>query len=199
MHTKWIHWMAMVLGTTSALLAQATEGSGLALSQRGEAWARWQGRLSLNTAPTGLRIDPSRWSSSQSLRSLTLLGDYYVTGSLLGARQLGGLRATSGVFYGRPSQSFGGIGGRGFSVEARNVLGATGMPDAAAGDYATLPYLGLGYTGLSIKGGWGFTADLGVMALNPSPAVRLGRSQQSPSSGTDELAPVIHLGVSYSF
>lgn len=199
MHTKWIRWVVMVLGATSTLLAQATEGSGLAPSLRDPAWSRWQGRLSLDTAPTGLRIDPSRWSSSQSLRGLTLLGDYYVTGSLLGARQLGGLRATSGVFYGRPSQSFGGIGGRGFTVEARNTLGATAVPDAAAGDYATLPYVGLGYTGLSVKGGWGFTADLGVMALNPGPAVRFGRSQQNASNVSDDLAPVIHLGVSYSF
>ena len=66
------------------------------------------------------------------------------------------------------------------------------------------PYLGIGYTGLSSKGGWGFSADVGVVALSPRSTVKLGRVLGGTQSLDDvlrdmRLSPLLQLGVSYSF
>jgi hypothetical protein len=62
----------------------------------------------------------------------------------------------------------------------------------------------LGYTGLSSKGGWGFSADVGVMALSPGSSVKLGRVFSGNQSLDDllremRLSPLVQVGVSYSF
>jgi hypothetical protein len=65
-----------------------------------------------------------------------------------------------------------------------------------------VPYVGLGYSGLTGRGGWGFAADVGVMALHGD-SVRFGRL--SGAQSLDDLlrdlrlTPVLQLGVSYSF
>jgi hypothetical protein len=89
-------------------------------------------------------------------------------------------------------------GGRGLVIERR--LPAL-TPDADPN--TTLPYLGIGYTGLSSRGGFSFSADLGVVALTPGSDVRFGRAPAGPN--LDEavrdlrLTPMVQLGVSYSF
>jgi len=57
---------------------------------------------------------------------------------------------------------------------------------------------------IKAKGGWGFSADLGLLALNPASAVRFGRSLGAGQSLEDtlremRLSPVLQLGASYSF
>jgi hypothetical protein len=44
------------------------------------------------------------------LSGLTLMGDYYLTGSLLGAKRAGGFRATSGVVVGPRSLTAANLG-----------------------------------------------------------------------------------------
>jgi hypothetical protein len=71
-------------------------------------------------------------------------------------------------------------------------------------ELGTAPYLGIGYTGMSIKGGLSFSADVGVAAMNPGPGLRFGRVVSGAQSFDDmlrelRLTPVIQLGVSYSF
>jgi hypothetical protein len=140
--------------------------------------------------------------SGLSVRSASLLGDYYLTASWFGERQLGGLRATSGLLVGREIGAFGGLGGQGFNLQNRPV--ASFGPDADSGESLTLPYFGLGYTGLAQGRQWGFTADVGLLVLNPGPAVRFGRSLSGWNSAEElmrelRLTPMIQLGVSYSF
>jgi len=78
------------------------------------------------------------------------------------------------------------------------------LPGDQAVDSPTLPYLGVGYTGLSPRGGWSFNADLGLVSLSPGNAVKLGRFLGG-GQGLDETvrdmrwSPVMQLGVSYSF
>jgi len=66
----------------------------------------------------------------------------------------------------------------------------------------TLPYVGIGYSGSSLRGGWGFNADLGLAAQN-SGQQRLARSITSQSLDDTlrelRLTPVLQLGVSYRF
>jgi hypothetical protein len=138
------------------------------------------------------------------------MGDYYFSRSLVGRPDAGGFRATSGVILGPRTQLWAGQPtsaqqGLMFSVD-RRVFGQAPLLAAteALTETATLPYLGLGYTGLSPRGRWSFSADLGMVALYPGNAVKFGRVFSGAQS-LDELvremrlAPMLQLGVSYSF
>ena len=187
--------------------AQAADGTGLALNT--EAWARWQGRLSFGTAAPALGAGWADVNSAERRPSrLSLMGDYYLSAPLIGVGSAGGLRATSGVILGPRYQPWlGQPGGAGssFSIGSR-PFGPAALPYTSdpAGDTATLPYLGLGYTGLAARSGWSFSADLGLVAQSPGNASRLGRALGGGQS-LDEavrdlrLAPLFQVGVSYSF
>lgn len=186
---KWIAVAALAVGGTQAAMALDAGGSG---GFTGLGWGALQGRMSLGTASPGLRIDtPGFDTTSLKLGSLSLMADYYLLPAF-GQRSAGGLRATSGVLFGPRSSPWSGPGsGAQFSIDRR----MNPTPDASA-DSATSPYLGIGYTGLSVKGGWGFSADVGVLAS------RFGRNLgQSLDDQVRELRlqPVLQLGVSYSF
>jgi hypothetical protein len=187
---------------------QAAEGSDGWLSA-----SRLQGRLGLATSTRLGRIDSLAGSAEDSSRieSVSLMGDYYFS-----IRR--GLRATGGVVLGsRPTfwaaqPSFGLHGAttalaaerRSFSLGGSDIHGDNGPTTA-------VPYLGVGYTGSASAsrsgdalraGGWGFTADLGLMAQNSRQGLRLGsRPQQSFDDFLRDLklAPMVQLGVSYSF
>lgn len=189
-------------------VAWATGGEGLKVPEGDLTWARWQARLSLgasapawranlkDTEPTGLRVG-----------AVSVSGDYYFTDASLDRGRLGGLRATSGLIVGPRAQATMGqpaLGARGsvFSAE-RRLLSAPSSSDNAP-DLASIPYFGLGYTGLSLRGQWSISADLGVVALYPGHAVRLGRGASGSRSFDDVMrdlrwAPVLQMGVSYAF
>lgn len=181
--------------------------------------SRLQGRLGLTTSSPRLgRLDafPGSASETSRLESLSLMGDYYFSSPR------GGLRATGGLILGSRStlwavQPSFGSGGTlaAFAAERRNL----GLGSVAGGDAygdngpSAVPYLGMGYTarlsayrpGVGQRAGsWGFTADLGLMALSPRSAVQFGRvfnGQQNFDEFLRELklAPMVQLGVSYSF
>jgi hypothetical protein len=134
------------------------------------------------------------------------LGDYYLTGSWLGQRSSGGLRATSGLLMGPMSLTLSGasLGARsGLSLHHQSFsLWSVG---GDGGEYSTtLPYFGIGYTGQSTKGTWGFKADFGLVGVGSNSGLRLGNSS-NPLQGLDEtlrdmrFKPVIQLGMSYAF
>ena len=189
------------------VLAHASDGNGLTVRGDELQWPRWQGRLSMSSAsPAAVR---SFGQGSAGISSLGLMSDYYLTGSLLGAKQAGGFRATSGVLIGPRSQAWtalsAGSTGGGFNIERRTSAQASGaMPGDLSTDQPTLPYFGVGYTGLSPRGGWSFNADLGVVSLSVSSAVKFGRLFGGTQSLDDAIrdmrwSPVLQLGVSYSF
>ena len=190
-------------------LGQAADGNGLTLAAENAYWPRWQGRLALG-APLGQAPASSTGLSGTgtSPANLSLLGDYYLTGSWLGPKRAGGFRATSGIIVGArspflvpPSLSTPPLasGGDRRTFDTLPALGA----DAAA-DTSASPYLGFGYTGLSARGGWSFSADLGLVSQTRNGVVRLGRvfsgSQNLDDAVRDlRLAPLLQLGVSYAF
>ena len=198
-------WILAGVLTLAAAPAWSADGDAAAPAQ--EAWARWQGRLSLGTSIPAWRqsIDgPAPRNPNASM-----MGDYYFSRSFAGVAQLGGFRATSGLIFGprgvlstgQPALS----SGSAFSIGSR-LLGQTSSPytTEATGDNATQPYFGFGYTGLSVHSGWSFSADLGLVAQSSGSAVRLGRVFTSGQSLDDavrdlRLAPLVQLGVSYSF
>jgi hypothetical protein len=205
---SWMMAAAMALAPLGTVWA--IEGDGLTPRSTAAQWPRWQGRLSLGTSAPSLRTDSMHPDSSQvTLSGASLLGDYYFSRSLRGVGDAGGFRATSGVFVGTRSTSLlsatPSVAGRSFSVGRRSLgsIGPLSSPDVAP-DPAAVPYLGVGYTGLSSKGGWGFSADVGLMALSPGSAVKLGRVVGGNQNLDDVLremrfSPLVQVGVSYSF
>jgi len=187
----------------------AADGASLGLAPNAESWARWQGRLSFGTAAPLWRAGLADYDTpGMKLNRLSLMGDYYLTSSLIGAASAGGLRATGGVVLGPRSQPWTGQpgwAGSSFSIGSR-PFGPSAMPytNDTAVDTATLPYLGLGYTGLSARSGWSFSADLGLVAQSPGTVTKLGRALGGGQSLDDtvrdmRLAPLLQVGVSYAF
>ena len=197
----------MLAGALAALPlspATAADGDGLRLGSNQSPWARWQGRLSLVTAADPWRLGVE--GPAVKLSSASLMGDYYFSRRLASPNQLGGLRATSGLIFG-PRSALGtgqaGFGnGSAFSFGSRSS-GRSALPyaaDAANEGSTTLPYLGLGYTGISPRNGWGFSADLGLVAKSPANALRVGGSQNLDDLVRDmRMTPLMQLGVSYAF
>ena len=192
--------MALVAST-----APAADDTKLLAADGTQAWAKWQGRVSIGTAADwrpalGIQ-DPAVYRPS----SLSLFGDYYLSRSLTRAANAGGMRATGGVILGPRSLALAGLPGAGtggnFSIGSR-LFGVVPMPysNDNVGDNAALPYLGLGYTGLSARSGWSFSADLGLIAQSPGSVLRLGRGQSLDDVVRElRLEPVLQFGVSYSF
>jgi hypothetical protein len=197
---KWM-FIAALLATCCGGAASA-EGDGL--TPRGDAllWSRWQGRLSLGTPVPTWR---SEWGSvdSQGLkpRSLSLMGDYYFSRSLNADGGGSAFRATSGLVLGpRPALWIGptsGLSMNSLSVERRSL-------GDAGGDSAALPYVGVGYSGFSNRGGWSYSADFGLAARSGGNVLGLGRVVGGAQSLDDlvrelRLTPVLQVGASYAF
>lgn len=198
-------WMLVGALAFPTLAASAVDLDSAAVSQA--PWARWQGRLSLGTNPTPWRLGAE--SPAPRLRSASLMGDYYFDSSLASPTLLGGFRATTGLLFG--SRATLGAGqpslatGNPFSVGTRS-FGRTAAQYTAdpAGDPGAATYLGVGYTGLAMRSGWRFSADLGLLAPNAGASSRWARAL-SNSQVLDDVArqqrttPLLQLGAAYSF
>jgi len=201
----WNRWLSALALVGACACAAAADGQGLTVNPEQLPWPRLQGRLSVQAPSLGGSLLGAR--ERTSIGSLSVMGDYYLTPSFLGAQRAGGFRATSGMLVGPRGQAWPGLGTAptlGIGVDRR--LSAT--PPALSGeslpDSASLPYLGIGYTGLSARGGWSFSADLGLVSLSPGSAVKLGRVFTGGQALDDTVrdmrwSPVLQLGVSYSF
>ncbi len=201
----WMFAGALALVSTGALPA---EGDSRYTSAGDPAsWSRFQGRLSLGTAAAPWR--PGADSAAAKLGSASLMGDYYFSRSLVGARQLGGFRATSGLIFGPRallgSAQGGFASGSAFSIGSRSI-GQAPLPLAgdSAWDATTAPYLGIGYTNLSVRSGWSFNADLGLVGHGAGNSARLGRGPTGGQSLDDavrdmRMTPLLQLGVTYAF
>lgn len=202
-NTAWMLFGALALGTAASAADLDTTPAATGQAP----WARWQGRLSLGTASTPWRSGADNPAAKFS--SASLMGDYYFSRPLLAdPQQLGGFRATSGLIFGpRSTLSTGqpGLASSGFSIGTRPTaaVAPSSYPGDAANEVATTPYLGVGYTSLSLRSGWSFSADLGLVAQG-SGGVRLGRSHAA-NQGLDDavrdirMTPLLQFGVSYSF
>ncbi len=199
MRTRLFHAI-LVAGS---LAGPAWAEGGLSVDADQVPWPRLQTRIGVAAGATG-GTEMSA-TGGYSLQGARVLGDYYFsTGPLFGSSHAsGGFRATSGVMLAPrgPSLSMptvprpGGV----FNVSQQGLAVAG---DADSGH--AVPYLGVGYTGLANKGGWGFTADIGLMGLTPGAGLKFGRTAAN-SQSLDEvlrdlrLTPVLQVGLSYSF
>lgn len=205
--------LAGIIGLVSALsagCAWAVEGDGLTPNADRWSWSRWQGRVLLGStlAPWQAHLGRAE-TAGLKVDSLGLVGNYYFSRALVGHGNSGGFRTTGGLFHGPRAQLLPFHAGRSLigagaalTVDRQLVTGSDGS--AFDTDTATLPYVGVGYSGLSLKGGWSFNADLGMMALSPGQSVKLGKVVGGTQSLDDmlrdmRLAPILQFGVSYSF
>lgn len=154
------------------------------------AWAQGAAGLRIDDVSTtprllariGMGSHTHAWAGQSGL----LLGDYYFSGTRLGSPdRFGGLRATSGVLLGQRAA----------------VLGAPGAVQRTVNDlWAATPYVGIGWTSTSLRGGWGFSADLGLAARSGSGGLRVSPTQTLDDALRElRLLPTIQVGVSYAF
>lgn len=201
-----MRWKLSAVVATLALAAAhavAVSGQGLRISDAEQlGWPRWQARLQVFAEPVTRGVTSFDGGSLQP-RSAALFGDYYVTRAYLFG-QAGGIRLTSGLLTGTRDTIF----GPGLAPAAR--LFDVGMPARpgvrapafeAGSDVQTWPYLGIGYSESNLRGGWGFSADLGLAAQRIG--LRTARSlvSQSLDDAVREmrLTPVLQLGLAYRF
>lgn len=201
-------WASMACLTLAAIAAPAHAEIGLriggAAEQEPAAWPRWQTRLGVAMAEPTLG-GSTRWQLSAG----QVFGDYYWSGPRP-ARfgHASGFRATTGLLLGPRSLVLGipalasteGIGLT-WSQGPRIAMGAAG---AFAEPWLVTPYVGLGYSAVSLRAGWGFTADLGLAGTTGGLRSRRD-SSLGPAQGMDDLlrelrlTPVLQFGASYTF
>ena len=136
-----------------------------------------------------------------------LLGDYYFSRTRLGAGQVSsGFRATSGVLLGQRSLALGtpALGASAQTVSftvVRQPRWAMGVSESAAEPWAAAPYIGVGWTGTSVRGGWGVSADLGFVGRSSgSGGLRVNGSQAVDDLLRElRISPMVQVGVSYAF
>ena len=186
----------------AAASAAAGSGQGLTIDADRLAWPQWQTRLQIATEPLNPLLASFEGASLRP-RSAALFGDYYVSRPYIG--QAGGLRVTSGLVAGARGAVIGPgqatpPGAFGFSAHARSSLGSA--PTDAGSETLTWPYMGIGYSDTSLRGGWGFSADLGLAAQSfelSRTARSLGNLSLDDMVRDMRLTPVLQLGVSYRF
>ena len=211
--------IARVVAMCAVLLpgvAAWADGKGLTADADSLPWARFQGRVALaGTISPDWRndlagADGANRSGGITVSAFSVMGDLYFGSTGIGGAQTGGFRATSGLVSGArgtlwgasataPTSGLFSVDRRLFGQSPALLPGTTDQSDGG-----TVPYVGVGYSSLAARGGWSFSADLGLVSLTPSAAVHLGRVFGGGQNLDDvvrdmRLSPVLQLGASYSF
>lgn len=203
--------LALAAGIGAGLPAWAADGNGLQASDASWFHGRWESRIEWNLGLTNPRHSGPYTlvaaAPRHPLRGWAALRDYYFDDgdtpsyapTTTGLRATGGLLVTPRSTLTSASPRRGSLGSPGLTLPTLSTNGW--QPQDAL---VPVPYVGVGYSDLSSRSGWGFRADLGLMALHPQSAVKLG-STLSGAQGVDtllnslQLSPVLQIGVSYSF
>jgi len=182
--------------------AVAGGGQGLRIGDADQlGWPQWQARLQVFTEPLTRGVTSFDGGSLRP-QSAALFGDYYLTRAYLG--QTGGIRLTSGLLTG----TRGTVVGPGlttppglFGVSTLTRPGPGSLAFDTGSDAQTWPYLGIGYSESSLRGGWGFSADLGLAAqrFGLRTARSLGNQSLDDAVRDMRLTPVMQLGLAYRF
>ena len=140
--------------------------------------ATWTARIEVDAQPP-LRLNGAFTAQQAGSRNLYLYGDYQFSDWRLGNG--GGLRLTSGIIF-----------------SARTLTVSYIDNDAAIAS----PYAGIGYSAGNSAMGWGWSADVGIIA-NGLGSLRLDRllsgSANLSTDGNLRLSPQIRLGMRLQF
>jgi hypothetical protein len=176
-------------------------------------WSDVQSHLRFNSALVDAVAPRSGYEATVggaglALAAASLAGDYYFSKDLAdAARPPSGFRASGALLIRQPGVSLSDLA---WSSRATTSLALPlRQPYAMLGDpgsqgLSAMPYLGIGYSDYSLKYGWGFWADVGLVVQSPGNALGMGRVLSGTQS-VDELmrelrlSPMLQLGVNYSF
>lgn len=187
----------LMAGAASPGFAQS---GGLTLDDQARFGPRLQARVGIST---GASLDG--WGTSWQQQAGVVLGDYYFSRARLGSSDVsGGFRATSGLLLGQRSLALGTpalAAGQGFTLTMlRQTRWATAVGESVSEPWAAVPYLGVGWSGMSPRGGWGLSADLGFAARAATGGLRVGNATALDDLLREwRLTPMLHVGVSYAF
>lgn len=195
--------MALSLLLSVTATAQAQTGLRLTGDVQHTTWLRWQTRVALATTLSAIND-----SVSANVTGGLLLGDYYWGAPpRLGVRAGGGFRATGGLLLGQGSLALGTPGSATTPTAGLDWSRASIRPaadDASAQPWSVMPYIGIGYSAVALRGSWGFSADLGLAGSRPS-GLRTQHDNAFGSQGLTDLlrelrlTPLLQIGASYAF
>jgi hypothetical protein len=192
------------IATVSLLAAPAAwaQGQGLTFDEQARFGPRLQARLGVNTSTALIEGGSASWQQQAGV----LLGDYYFSRARLGQGQVSsGFRATSGMLLGQRSLALGtpamSSPQRMAVTQLRQPRGALPGIESASEPWAAVPYIGIGWSGVSVRGGWGVSADLGLAGRSGSNGGLRVNGNQSLDDLLRELriSPMVQVGVSYAF
>lgn len=181
----------------------AAADGGLKVEGLGGVWSPTLTRLQLNAVVLD-NPAPLGWSGSAPM-GLSVGGDYYFSKQLLDdLAPRSGFRASSALLIRQPGVSLSELSWSARALNRPSGGLAAGPYDPAAQGLSAMPYLGLGYSEHSLKTGWGFWADIGLVVQSPGQALGVGRVLWGGQSADElvrelRLAPMLQLGVNYSF
>jgi hypothetical protein len=192
------------LALAAALLVAAapTWAQGLSLDENALFGPRLQARVGLNTSAALTDGGNASWQQQAGV----LLGDYYFSRARLGQGQVNsGFRATSGVLLGQRSLALGTPafahgGGLGLTTLRQPRVALPGL-EVASEPWAAVPYVGVGWSGVSVRGGWGVSADFGFAGRSyGSGGLRINGGQSLDDLLRElRITPMVQVGVSYAF
>jgi hypothetical protein len=188
----------------------AVADGGLKVGVQGGFWSEVQTQLRVNavvveTAPPLLGYAASTGWSGYAPAGASVGGDYYFSKNLVdAAAPPSGFRASGALLIRQPGVSLSDLA---WSSRATTSLALPlRQPYASMADsgVSAMPYLGIGYSDYSLKTGWGFWADIGLVVQSPGNALGMTRVMSGSQSLDDlvrelRLSPMLQMGVNYSF
>lgn len=199
------------------LAAPVLAGEGLKVDPASTFWSGEGSNIRLNAL--WVSTTPAlgqRWTGMRDVNAgragATVVGDYYFSAATpTQSLYRSGFRASSGLLIRQPGVSLTELA---WSSRAAATFGTpphlqlssavSSLTEPNTESYSTLPYVGLGYSGIHAKSGWGFWADVGLVMQNPGNMLGVGRVVSGSQSAEDllrelRLSPLLQLGVNYSF
>jgi hypothetical protein len=199
------------LSASLALLCATGLGaadSGLKVSTTGGFWSDLQTQLRFNvafveTAPPLVDYPAIAGAQEYAPLGASFGGDYYFSKDLAsGARLPSGFRASGALLIRQPGVPLSDLAWQSRAVTS--LAGPQRLSNPGNQGISAMPYLGIGYSDYSLKTGWGFWADIGLVVQSPGNALGMGRVLSGSQSVDDlvhelRMTPLLQLGVNYSF
>jgi hypothetical protein len=185
----------------------AAEG-GLKVGAVGGFWSDVQTKLRFSAAVVDSAPPPVGYPTMAGTQDpvplgASLGGDYYFSRDLAAAsRPPSGFRASGALLIRQPGVSLSDLSWQSRSITS--LAAPQPLTDPSHLGISTMPYLGIGYSDYSLKSGWGFWADIGLVVQSPGGALGMGRVLSGAQSVEDlarelRMSPMLQLGVNYSF
>jgi hypothetical protein len=187
----------------------AAADGGLKVNAVGGFWSEVQTQLRFSAAvvagPPPLAGQPlAAAAADYGPLGASVGGDYYFFSKDLatGGQPTGGFRASGALLIRQPGVSLSDLA---WQSRAVTSLATPQRPlEPGHQGISAMPYLGIGYSDVSLKTGWGFWADIGLVVQSPGSALGMARVLSGTQSVDDlvrelRMSPMLQLGVNYSF